>query len=317
MTLQAKYTRFRAYQLGNAGSSFSYYDGSHFTLIEARLTDLNRVTLAQELQACNKTKINTLHITSWDQDHCSLEQLKEIILNYKPSKIEYPGYQPHTESGRKCLEYLTKEIHGDKQLIRVDNIIQITPAYISNLDKVKSYGYTNTLYYPREIDKDNANNNSTVKQFRTGCFNVLSLGDVESHMISRGLLRCRTITEEIDIMIIAHHGADNGFTTKPFLKEIRPSVAIVTSNYDNQFEHPKPEIKNMLYELEIPLFTTKTGDVVIESYGADVGLYKVYNLISNSEKISSVCNFRSKKLDFLKQNSDTIKNRISGNKNSY
>ena len=32
------YTRFRAYQLGNAGSSFSYYADGHFTLIEARLT---------------------------------------------------------------------------------------------------------------------------------------------------------------------------------------------------------------------------------------------------------------------------------------
>lgn len=311
MTLQAKYTRFRAYQLGNAGSSFSYYDGSYFTLIEARLTDLNRVTLAQELRACNKTKIDTLHITSWDQDHCSFEQLKEIIQTYRPSKIEYPGYEPHTESGHQCLQYLTKDIQIEKLPIYKENIIQITPSYISGLDKAKSYGYKDILYYPKEIDFDSSNNNSTVKQFRTGCFNVLSLGDVESHMISRGLLRCRTITEETDIMIMAHHGADNGFTTKPFLKEIRPSVAIVTSNYDNQFEHPKPEIRNMLYELDIPLFTTKTGDVVIESYGADVGLYKVYNLISNSEKISRVCNFRSKKLDFLKQNSDTIRNRIS------
>ncbi|MCI0376219.1 MAG: patatin-like phospholipase family protein [Gemmataceae bacterium] len=40
--LLKKLTRFRAYQLGEIGSSFSYWDGSTFTLIEARVTDVSR-----------------------------------------------------------------------------------------------------------------------------------------------------------------------------------------------------------------------------------------------------------------------------------
>ena len=67
--LQAKPTRFRAYQLGSAGSSFSYFDGSHFTLIEARITDQSRPCLEAELNACGVRTINCLHITSWDTDH--------------------------------------------------------------------------------------------------------------------------------------------------------------------------------------------------------------------------------------------------------
>ena len=52
-------TRFRAYQLGNAGSSFSYFADNHFTLIEARLTEVNKETLKSELKICYKTQIDS------------------------------------------------------------------------------------------------------------------------------------------------------------------------------------------------------------------------------------------------------------------
>jgi competence protein ComEC len=38
-------TRFRAYQLGSAGSSFSYFADGHFTLLEARLTDTSEANI--------------------------------------------------------------------------------------------------------------------------------------------------------------------------------------------------------------------------------------------------------------------------------
>jgi hypothetical protein len=43
------------------------------------------------------------------------------------------------------------------------------------------------VYHPRWIDPYCPNNNSTVKLFREGSFNLLSLGDVESHNISAQL----------------------------------------------------------------------------------------------------------------------------------
>ena len=65
----------------------------------------------------------------------------------------------------------------------------------------------------------------------------------------------------------------------------KPKIAICSSNYDNQFEHPKQSIRDMLYQEGVTLYTTKTGDVVIicnEDNKVDA-----YNLISNSEKVSS------------------------------
>ena len=306
MTVKSIRTRFRAYQLDTAGSSFSYCSGGDFTLIEGRYCEANEESISQELRICGLDRISTLHITSWDQDHCSPRQIEKILENLDPRKIEYPGYGPHTESGKESLAIIKSykpKCDSHTQLVSV------TPKYIDSLDQATNYGYKNTLYWPKEVDTENANNNSTVKQFRTGCFNVLSLGDVESTQISSYLRRLRTIYSESDIMILAHHGADNGFTTSAFLKKVRPTVAIATANYGNQFEHPKPEIRQLLHKNKVKLFTTKTGDVIVRSIGNHSGQYEILNLQAGSTEVSSIAQAHARKSQYLIYNEDTLRNR--------
>lgn len=306
MKIKQKKTRFRAYQLGNAGSSFSYFNGNSVTLIEARYSDGNKDSIDQELEICGIDVVNNLHITSWDQDHCVPSQLEEILKKFNPHKIEYPGYLPHTDSGKESLKIIQafkSRSKGSKK------IVQVTPDYISSLDAAENYGYNNIFYHPKSIDPESSNNNSTVKQFRSGCFNVLSLGDVESTQISSGLKTYRTVNSEVDVMILAHHGADNGFTTSSFLKSVRPAVAIASADYANQFKHPKQEIRDLLHKYDIQLFTTKTGDVVVFSTGSHVGHYRLVNLKAGSTDVSSQYDFHAKKSKYLSQNADTIRAR--------
>lgn len=305
MTIKSIETRFRAYQLDSAGSSFSYYSGGEFFLIEGRYCEGNEASIAQELAICGLDHISTLHITSWDQDHCSPMQLEKILEQLKPKKIEYPGYEPHTECGEASLAI----IQAYKANKRTTSIVSITPKYINSLDKASGYGYKNTMYWPKEIDSESSNDNSTVKQFRSGCFNVLSLGDVESTQISSYLRRARTINSEVDVMIMAHHGADNGFTTSSFLRKVHPTLAIATSNYGNQFDHPKPKIRKLLHKHDVKLFTTKTGDVIVRSIGGHTGRYEVINLIAGSTEISSRYVGHARKSEYLKNNGDTLRDR--------
>lgn len=279
MELKQKNTRFRAYQLGNEGSSFSYFDGTYFTLIEARLNETNTPSLVQEIEKCNvKNNIDTLHITSWDEDHCKKGELEIILRVLKPKRIEYPGYLPHTDNGTECFKMI-KAYTG--------NIVAITQNYVSHLTSAQSWGYSNILYNNQK-DYPESNNNSSIKLFRAGCFSVLSLGDVESKEIANFLIKHTSILNEVDVMILAHHGADNGFTTDEFIKKVNPSVAVCSSNYDNQYDHnPRQEIKDILYNNEVKLYTTKTGDVVIRSNGDHTISYEAINLISNSTKVSS------------------------------
>jgi competence protein ComEC len=154
--------------------------------------------------------------------------------------------------------------------------------------------FNNTFYNPYHI-VENANDNSTVKLFRGGCFNVLSLGDVEDALIGARFRRCRILTSETDIMILTHHGADNGFTTKKFLRHVDPTVAICSSNYDNQCDHPRQEIRDLRHEEGIQPKTTKTGDVIVQSVGNHTGVYEVVNLQAKSTEVSSIGTFVSKK----------------------
>ena len=307
MAIKNRMTRFRAYQLGNAGSSFSYFNGSKFTLLEARYNEVNEHSIKQELELCQAEGIHTLHITSWDQDHCSPSQLDKILSEFGPKKIEYPGYAPHTDSGKDSLKLISaynSKGKGSK------TVVSVTPEYISSLDKAENYGYRDTLHHPKYLEDESSNNNSTVKHFRSGSFNVLSLGDVECSNIASGIRRQRTINKETDVLILAHHGAANGFTTSSFIRTVKPTVAIASADYANQFKHPKQEIRDLLYKHDVKLFTTKSGDVVIFSTGTHVGHYRLVNLKSGSSAISSQYDFYARKSNFLKNNKDTIRAKI-------
>lgn len=300
-------TRFRGYQLGTAGSSFSYFADDHFTLMEARATDLSKPQLRDELNACGKKTIDTLHITSWDQDHCSTVGLEWILQELAPSKIETPGYPPHTDSGKNCESMINEYRAKWAKLGVAITTLAIDPPYIQSLSPADPLCYKEILYHPRELF-DKSNDNSTIKFFRSGCFNVLSLGDVEDVRIAALLKRCKTLCREVDVMILAHHGADNGFTTKNLLEKLSPKVAVCSSNYENKYDHPRQEIRDLLFEQEIKLCTTKTGDFIIESIGGHTMDYRVTNWIAGSSKVSSTKDFRSRKSKLLLSNADTIRN---------
>ena len=299
--------RFRAYRLGCAGSSFSHFAEGHFTLIEARLNDTNAPSVAQEMANCGVETAHCLHITSWDSDHCSLSELPVLLETVRPAKIECPGYEPYSDSGKDCRRIVREYQARSGNSIRPVELEFITPEYIDGLGVADRLAFQNVFYNPRWLDQNCANNNSTVKLFRRGSFNVLSLGDVESHDISSRLRRDKYLGREVDVMILAHHGADNGFTNKRFLENIEPQLAICSSNYDNRYEHPSEDIRELLHDERIRLMTTKTGDVVVKSIGDHTGQFRAINLCAGSTEISSQYDFTSKKATLLSYNADTIR----------
>ncbi|EHM45304.1 ComEC/Rec2 family competence protein [Yokenella regensburgei] len=306
MAAEAKQTRFRSYMLGEKGGSYSYFDGSKFTLIEARMNDINRQNIIDEMSICTVTKLHCLHITSWDSDHCKRSELEEILESYPPSKIEYPGYEPHTDNGVESLQLILDYKKNRVKNGNMAEIVSVSPKYIKSLQKASSLKYNDILYNPLDIDAKSPNDKSTIKFFRTGSFNVLSLGDVEDENIASYLRELNIVRNEVDVMIMAHHGADNGFTTSSFIKRIKPHVAIVGSNYANQYQHPKQEIRDLLYHNDVRLFTTKTGDIVIYSTKTHTGEFRVNNFKAGNTDLSSSCDFTAKKRALLKNNEDTL-----------
>lgn len=303
----SKVTRFRAYQLGTAGSSFSYFADGTFTVLEARMTEMSARNLAIEMDHCGVSAAYALHITSWDSDHCSASELPALLKLARPLTLELPGYAPYTDSANKSLEILRNYVDDRSADNRTKSYKHITPEYIGGLAHAQSLCFNDTIYNPLSIAPDCANDNSTVQLFRGGSFNVLSLGDVESSNISARLSRCKILGRETDVMILAHHGADNGFTTKSFLRHIEPTLAICSADYANQYDHPRQEIRDLLYEQGVRLMTTKTGDVVVMSMGDHTGECRAINLKTNSTDVSSEFDFTAKKKNLLTFNGDTLR----------
>ncbi|WP_139461053.1 hypothetical protein [Aeromonas veronii] len=301
------HTRFRAYKLDKAGSLYSYFSGNHFTLVEAMDSETSRYNLIEEMQICGKKYIDTLHITSWDNDHCEAKALEWILDELKPKKIEIPGYSHDSDSTKECKRIIKKY---KENISRNSNIISITPEYISSLKSSSSLGYQNILYHPKTIFKK-SNNNSTVKFFRSGSFNVLSTGDIEHHDIGSYLKNCKKLKREIDVLILPHHGGPVDLMTRNFLECLNPSLAICTSNTGNQHEHPANSIRDLLKNLDIPLMTTKRGDVLIESIGNHINKYKCYDLLSDGISSQEIKTLTPRKYELMSMNADTIRDRLN------
>lgn len=278
-----KKTRFRAYQLGDKGSSFSYSVDDNFTLIEARFNATNAPSICHEMKITGANNLSNLHITSWDKDYCTESELPVILEYLKPEKIQYPGYEPDTGCGKACKRMIEDYCTKQKKVG-----VRYTPDYVNGLDAGENLQYSTIIYNP--IDGEgNHNDNSIAALFRAGRFTVLSLGDCESESIAKRIQAGTIATKETDVLILAHHGADNGFTTDEFIKAINPRIAICSSNYDNQYEHPREEVRQILIQNNVHLFTTKTGDVIVECN--EDNKVHVKNLVSDNTKLSSAYTF--------------------------
>jgi competence protein ComEC len=302
-------TRFRAYQLGNAGSSFSYYADGKFTLIEGRVTAQSLPNLKAELAICGKTAPDTLHITSWDNDHCSIAELGILLKYHPPARIEYPGYKPESDCGKACLSMILEYKEIQEKRAREIRLRRMDPEYIASLESAHEIEYRDIVYHPRRLYEAD-NDNSVVKIFRKGVFNVLSLGDVMDPGISAMLRGSSTLCREADVMILAHHGADNGFTTKKLLQDIKPTLAVCTSNWGNRYGHPTQTICNLLTDQGIQLHTTKRGDILIESVRSHTVDYKVTDYMADGEEVFKEREYRSRKAEFLMMNQDSFRNRL-------
>lgn len=253
-------TKFRAFQLDSDGSLFSHYKDNVYTLIEARLPKGGLEILLEDLRIHGKSRVDVLHITSWDNDHCNYDNLIEILNQLRPNRIEVPGYEPDSETGKLCRNTLLgyDRIHQE----RIINVIEVDSAYIRSLQNAERNSTRNVLYEP-DYSSEKKNDWSLIKLFRSSGFSVLSLGDSESIKTAGKMSRCEFVREEMDVLILPHHGADNGLITGDFLDAVKPKIAVCSSNNGNQYDHPRQNIRNLLSARGIPLMTTKRGDVVI------------------------------------------------------
>lgn len=121
------------------------------------------------------------------------------------------------------------------------------------------------LYPPRFIDDlYTSNNHSQVIRVDDGIHSFLFAGDIESEAESE-LNRSLNPSLSADVLKIAHHGSRSS-STLPFLRAVRPQVAVLSFRSHNRFGFPHPEVIHRLQGERIRwLSTARRGGIRIVS----------------------------------------------------
>jgi len=108
--------------------------------------------------------------------------------------------------------------------------------------------------------------NSVAVVFKFVEFRYLTTGDAETGAEQRMI---EEWSDELgaDVYHAGHHGSSTS-STPPFMAEVEPSIAIVSSAYDSQFGHPHDETLETLAEYDVETYWTGVhGDIVITTDG--------------------------------------------------
>ncbi len=77
---------------------------------------------------------------------------------------------------------------------------------------------------------------------------------------------------DADVYHAGHHGSSTS-STEPFLSEVHPSIAFISSGYDSQYGHPHDEVLERFDEFGIETYWTGVhGDIVLVTDGEAINV---------------------------------------------
>ena len=118
--------------------------------------------------------------------------------------------------------------------------------------QIEKYLYFNFLWPNKEkmISENVLNNNSIVCKLNYKNFSMLFTGDIEEIAEKEMLNDYKNNTQILssDVLKVAHHGSKTS-STKEFLEEVKPKIALIGVGENNTFGHPNEEVIKRLLNM--------------------------------------------------------------------
>jgi competence protein ComEC len=188
-----------------------------------------------------------------DADH--ITGLVAVFEHYEVQNVLWTGKQKETKVFKAFLEALEREGANVYQAVAGQHI------GFENSDLVLEI-----LYPTKEIDleKEESNETSIIAKLEYGDTTVLLTGDttkkIEKRLVQDG------VNLEANILKVAHHGSKTS-STKEFLSQVKPEIAVISVGKENRFSHPTEEILANLAEYGIQVRRTdKEGTIFFTLY---------------------------------------------------
>lgn len=197
----------------------------------------------------NLKKIDYMIASHYDEDH--IAGLISILENYKVLNVLSPAYKKDT----KIYKSFKKSLSNSNA-----NIINPIQGDGFNLGDAKV-----KILWPKVYKDGVDNDNSIVVKITYGNMKFLfpadASKDVEDQLIYSGY------NLKSDVLMVGHHGSKYS-TSKEFLKEVRPKLAIISVGKNNRYKHPSKEVIKLLNSENIKILRTDIdGNITIKCDG--------------------------------------------------
>lgn len=200
----------------------------------------------------NIKKIDYMIASHYDEDH--IAGLISILENYEVLNVLAPAYKKDTKIYKSFKKSLS---NSNAKLI---NPKQGDKFYLGDA-KVE-------IFWPKVYRNRIDNDNSIVVKISYGNMSFLFPADasknVEDQLIYSGY------NLKSDVLMLGHHGSKYS-SSKEFVKEVNPKLAIISVGKNNRYKHPSNEVLNLLNKENIKILRTDLdGNITIKCDGKKI-----------------------------------------------
>ena len=212
----------------------------------------------------------------WKIANCDIGQGDLLVINLGSDRAIVIDVGPDPQLADRCLRQLgIKEIpllilthsHADHVggLRGVTKNRKIGTTWYGNVTtgtRTNVGGIDVRVLWPDTTSGYTPNNSSISVLLRSADFSLFAGGDIEPPAQERLISQ----VGEVDIYKVSHHGSK--FQDKTLLRELSPTIAIISVGEDNSYGHPAPETIKALSDLEAKVLRTDTdGAIAINTTG--------------------------------------------------
>ena len=196
------------------------------------------------------SKIDYVIATHPHADH--IGSMQYIVENMDIGQI----YMPDATAATKTFE---------KLLIAISEKSMKIKSAESGMSIVNENNLSIDVLGPVNIDEDNLNNCSVVIKIIYKDNSFLFIGDAEKDELSslNGDLSA-------NVLKVGHHGS-NTSTTKKFIEQVDPQIAVISVGKHNEYDHPNKKTIKLLNNFDIEIHRTdEEGTIIISSDGYNI-----------------------------------------------
>lgn len=215
----------------------------------------SRKNILNYLNSVNIKKLDYVIATHPHEDH--IGNMSKIITSFKINRF----YAPKVESSTSSFEKMVSALKDKNLKINILN---------SNTTSINLGKNTHvTVFCPTKKTYDNLNNYSPIIKIEYGNTSFLFTGDAEKE-IETEILSNENNNIQSDVIKIAHHGSSTS-SSDAFIKNVNPTIAVISVGKDNKFNHPNKSTIDCLKNNNVKIYqTNKDNNIILSSDGNNI-----------------------------------------------